>query len=240
MTVRCWRLIRRGWAALCLLVCVGGAQAGAQIEEPLADAVRGALAAAVDGSGAPPRVEFVNLDERLSYLRWLGAMSQRLAQSRFALSKPDFTVRREFLDTVWYESRRAGLDPALVLGLVEVESGFRKYAISSAGARGLMQVMPFWSRTIGDGDASRLFHLQTNLRFGCVILRHYLDREGGDLFMALGRYNGSRGQAPYPTMVLAARKRWEFKDADIGLRMAQSMPTTSMQQPATQPPAPLR
>ncbi len=135
-------------------------------------------------------------------------MSDRLARR-----KPDFNVRREFLETVWYESWRAGLDTALVLGLIEVESGFRKYAISVVGARSYMQVMPFWARTIGDGDASRLFHMQTNLRFGCVILRHYLDRERGDLFMALGRYNGSRGKAPYPNMVMAARRRWEHPDA---------------------------
>ncbi|HNG78535.1 MAG TPA: lytic transglycosylase domain-containing protein [Burkholderiaceae bacterium] len=191
----------------CVLGGVGPAWAGSQIEEPLADAVRGALAAAVADSGAPPKLEFRHIDERLAYLRWLGAMSPRLAKR-----KPEFNVRREFLETVWYESRRAGLETALVLGLIEVESGFRKYAISSAGARGYMQVMPFWARTIGDGDASRLFHLQTNLRFGCVILRHYLDREQGDLFLALGRYNGSRGQAPYPNMVLGARKRWEFLD----------------------------
>jgi soluble lytic murein transglycosylase-like protein len=97
-----------------------------------------------------------------------------------------------------------------VLGLIQCESGFRKYAISSAGARGYMQVMPFWARTIGDGDDRRLFHLQTNLRFGCVILRHYIERERGDLFMALGRYNGSRGRAEYPKMVFAARKQWEI------------------------------
>ena len=183
------------------------AQAGRQAEEPLADSVRTALASAVAGEGAPPRLEFASLDARLAHLRWLGAMSQRLARR-----KPDFDVRREFLETVWYESRRAGLDTALVLGLIEVESGFRKYAISSVGARSYMQVMPFWARLIGDGDASRLFHMQTNLRFGCVILRHYLDREKGDLFMALGRYNGSRGQAPYPTMVMAARRRWEYAE----------------------------
>ncbi|MDZ7855231.1 lytic transglycosylase domain-containing protein [Sphaerotilus sp.] len=183
-------------------------QAGRQAEEPLADSVRTALAAAVADSGAPPRLDFPSLDARLAHLRWLGAMSQRLAKR-----KPDFDVRREFLETVWYESRRAGLDTALVLGLIEVESGFRKYAISVVGARSYMQVMPFWARLIGDGDASRLFHMQTNLRFGCVILRHYLDREKGDLFMALGRYNGSRGKAPYPTMVMAARRRWEFADS---------------------------
>jgi soluble lytic murein transglycosylase-like protein len=199
--------IGRGLLGLTGLGLAASAQAGRQAEEPLADAVRGALAAAVADNG-PPRIEFAHMDERLTYLRWLGAMSPRLSKR-----KPDFNVRREFLETLWYESRRAGLEPALVLGLVEVESGFRKYAISSVGARGYMQVMPFWTRTIGDGDASRLFHLQTNLRFGCVILRYYLDREQGDLFMALGRYNGSRGQAPYPNMVLGARQRWMYADA---------------------------
>ena len=95
-----------------------------------------------------------------------------------------------------------------MLGVVQVESGFRKYAISSAGARGYMQVMPFWARLIGDGDDGRLFHMQTNLRFGCVILRHYLDRERGDTFMALGRYNGSRGQAAYPQAIQTAQRGW--------------------------------
>lgn len=185
------------------------AVAGGQIEEPLADAVRTALSAAVADSG-PPSLEFATTASRLAYLRWLGGMSQRLTRR-----KPDFQVRREFLETVWYESHRAGLDTALVLGLIEVESGFRKYAISSVGARGYMQVMPFWIRNIGDGEVSRLFHMQTNLRFGCVILRHYLDRERGDLFLALGRYNGSRGQAAYPNAVLGARRRWEFKDPGI-------------------------
>jgi soluble lytic murein transglycosylase-like protein len=91
-----------------------------------------------------------------------------------------------------------------VLGLIQVESAFRKFAISRVGARGYMQIMPFWSRLIGDGDVGKLFHMQTNIRFGCVILRHYLDRERGDTFMALGRYNGSRGRAEYPNAVYAA------------------------------------
>jgi soluble lytic murein transglycosylase-like protein len=198
---------RAGLLAAATALVPGWARAGGQIEEPLANAVRTALSAAVADSG-PPVLEFSSTAARLAYLRWLGAMSQKLIRR-----KPDFQVRREFLETLWYESHRAGLDTALVLGLIEVESGFRKYAISSVGARGYMQVMPFWVRSIGDGEPSRLFHLQTNLRFGCVILRHYLDREQGDLFLALGRYNGSRGQAPYPTMVLGARKRWEYKDA---------------------------
>ena len=178
------------------------AQAGLQAEEALADAVRTALAAAI-ASAAPPHPVFTQLEPRLGYLRWLGAMSERLKRH-----KSEAATRIEFLETLWYESTRAGLEPALVLALVQVESGFRKYAISTAGARGYMQVMPFWTRQIGDGDAARLFHMQTNLRFGCVILRHYLNVERGDLFLALGRYNGSRGRAEYPSAVMAWRQRW--------------------------------
>jgi len=180
------------------------AVAGGQLEEPLVDSVRTALSAAV-ANNAPPVPEFPSTTARLQYLRWLGALSQRLRNR-----KPDLDTRKEFLQTVWYETRRAGLDTTLVLGLIQVESAFRKFAVSSVGARGYMQVMPFWTRVLGDGDASRLFHMQTNLRFGCVILRHYLDRENGNLFMALGRYNGSRGKAPYPQAVMAAARQWEY------------------------------
>ena len=183
------------------------ARAGAQVEEPLADSVRSVLSAAI-ADRAPPRPSFANIDDRLAHLRWLGAMSERL-KKRTA----EHVTRVEFLETLWYESTRAGLEPALLLGLVQVESGFRKYAISVVGARGYTQVMPFWTRLIGDGDTGRLFHTQTNLRFGCVILRHYVDREAGDLFLALGRYNGSRGRPEYPNAVLGARREWEFKDA---------------------------
>ena len=194
--------VLRTCGLLGLLSKVELAHAGGQIEEPLADAVRGALSSAVHNA-APPVPEFSSTEARLAYLRWLAAMSDRLRSK-----KPDWAVRREFLETVWYESHRAGLDPALVLGLIQVESNFRKFAVSSVGARGYTQVMPFWTRVLGDGDPGKLFHMQTNLRFGCVILRHYLDREGGDLFMGLGRYNGSRGKAPYPDAVLGARKAW--------------------------------
>jgi soluble lytic murein transglycosylase-like protein len=167
--------------------------------------VRTALAAAV-GDNRPPKPEFGDMEARLVYLRWLGKTSEKL--KRF---KSEHATRVEFLEAVWYESRRAGLETALVLGLIQVESAFRKYAISRVGARGYMQVMPFWSRLIGDGEPSRLFHMQTNLRFGCVILRHYLDLERGDLFMALGRYNGSRGKDEYPKMVFGAKKTWDLK-----------------------------
>jgi len=177
--------------------------AGAQLEEPLMDSVRSALSSAV-ANAAPPVPEFVTTEARLDYLRWLGRMSETLRRQ-----KPDFDTRREFLQTVWYESKRAGLEVSLVLGLIQVESNFRKFAVSRMGARGYMQVMPFWSRLIGDADAGRLFHMQTNLRFGCVILRHYLEREKGNLFLALGRYNGSRGKVAYPNAVAAAQRRWK-------------------------------
>ena len=178
--------------------------AGGQLEEPLIDSVRTALTSAI-ANQAPPVPDFKDTEKKLNYLRWLAAMSDRLVTK-----KTELQIRKEFLQTVWYESKRAGLDTALVLGLIQVESNFRKFAVSVVGARGYMQVMPFWTRVIGDGDASKLFHMQTNLRFGCVILRHYLDREKGDPFMGLGRYNGSRGKAPYPDAVLGAKRKWEF------------------------------
>ena len=189
-------------AAPSLSLAPGVALAGRQAEEPLADSVRSVLSSAIANS-APPKPSFDNVESRIAYLRWLGEMSNRLKRR-----KAEHVTRVEFLETAYYESKRAGLEPALLLGLIQVESGFRKYAISSAGARGYMQVMPFWSRLIGDGHPSRLFHMQSNLRFGCVILRHYLDIERGDLFLALGRYNGSRGRSEYPDMVFGARKAW--------------------------------
>ena len=178
--------------------------AGTQVEEPLMDSVRTALSSAI-ANHAPPVPEFNSIDTRIVYLRWLTESNDRLRRY-----KSELQVRTDFLQTIWYEAKRAGLDVNLVLGLVQVESAFRKYAVSIAGARGYMQIMPFWSRLIGDGDAGKLFNMQTNLRFGCVILRHYLDIERGNLFMALGRYNGSRGRAEYPDSVLTAAQRWGY------------------------------
>ena len=200
---------RRGFVAAALFGAAATAwpriaRAGAQVEEPLADSVRTVLSAAI-AERAPPKPVFATIDERLAHLRWLGAMSDKLRKQ-----KAELITRVEFLETLWYESTRAGLEPALMLGLVQVESGFRKYAISIVGARGYTQVMPFWARLIGDGDVARLFHMQTNLRFGCVILRHYLDLEKGDLYLALGRYNGSRGRPEYPNAVFGAQRGWEF------------------------------
>ncbi|WP_009523818.1 transglycosylase SLT domain-containing protein [Imbroritus primus] len=217
-------------AVLAVLAYPGQAQAGAQQEEFLANAVRGALSAAI-ADDRPRRVSFAAPADHASYQKWLAAMSKRL-ENRI----PEAHARLELLETVYYESKRAGLEPSLVLGLIQVESNFRKYAISSAGARGLMQVMPFWTRSIGDGDERKLFHLQSNLRYGCTILRHYIDRENGDLFLALGRYNGSRGRAEYPNLVHAAWQRWHYADslpllasagAATGAERAQAMPIPS-------------
>ena len=195
------RLLRCA-AALALAGGCFGAQAGNQIYEPLAASVRAALHAAVSDQ-APPDTRFTRSPERA---RWLDEMSRRLARRM-----PDEAGRLEFLRAVHYEATRAGLDPQLVLGLIQVESGFKKYAISPVGARGLMQVMPFWVRSIGTPDHN-LFDLTTNLRYGCTILRHYLDIERGNLFRALGRYNGSLGRAEYPNLVVGAWKaNWQWQ-----------------------------
>jgi soluble lytic murein transglycosylase-like protein len=206
------RFTRRAWIAAFTgtttsVLLPMQAQAGGQVEEPLADAVRGALNAAITDR-APPKPLFKDIEQRITYLKWQGEMGERLKKHK-AKAAAELQTRREFLDTVWYESRRAGLDTSLVLGLIQVESAFRKYAVSWVGARGYMQVMPFWARLIGDGNAARLFHMQTNVRFGCVILRHYLDIEKGNEYLALGRYNGSRGKPEYPNAVFAAQKRWQ-------------------------------
>jgi len=151
---------------------------------------------------ASPRLIFAS--EQDGHL-WLQEMSLRLAKRI-----PDKTYREDFLRSVHYEATRAGLDPQLVLGLIQVESGFKKYAVSSVGARGYMQVMPFWVKNIGNKDHN-LFHLRLNLRYGCTILRHYLDIEHGDLYRALGRYNGSLGKPQYPTLVVGAwHKHWGY------------------------------
>jgi soluble lytic murein transglycosylase-like protein len=207
-----------------LLVSAPGARAGAQLYEPLSDSLRTALAAAlVDRSAPEPR--YASMQERAD---WLAGMAERLP----ARHKPSHHERVEFLQMVRYEAQRAGLDPELVLGLIQVESGFRRHAISIAGARGYMQVMPFWTRLIGDGEASGLFDTRTNLRYGCVILRHYLDIERGDLFRALGRYNGSLGRPEYPGAVLAAWRQWTWRGAQPRLQLV-SAPAPAARAAAT-------
>ncbi len=177
---------------------------GAQKYEPLSASVQATLNRAI-ADQAVPVIAFDNEQEARA---WLAAMTSRIAKKM-----PDRVAREEFLLTVHYEATRAGLDPQLVLGLIQVESAFRKYAVSRAGARGYMQIMPFWAKLIGTTEHN-LFHLRTNLRYGCVILRHYLDIENGNLFRALGRYNGSLGKADYPNMVLHAwHGTWRYTPA---------------------------
>jgi soluble lytic murein transglycosylase-like protein len=179
----------------------GTALAGAQKYEPLSASVRSQLSKAV----ADAAVEKAAFAESPHVQAWLAEMSRRLAKRI-----PDAEYREDFLNTLHYESIRAGLDPEMVLGLIEVESGFRKYAVSSATAQGYMQIMPFWTKLIGTSDQN-LFHLRTNLRYGVTILRHYIDIERGDLFRALGRYNGSLGRPEYPSAVYAAwRNKWTY------------------------------
>jgi soluble lytic murein transglycosylase-like protein len=193
--------VRRLALALTLAAALlpAAARAGAQQYEPLADSVRAGLHAAI-ADRASPEPQFPSIQEKVD---WLTEMSARLTRRM-----PDREARLDLLKTVYYEAKRAGLDPQMVLGLIHVESGFRKYAVSSAGARGYMQVMPFWIKEIGSKD-SNLFNMRTNLRFGCTILRHYLDIEKGDLYRALGRYNGSLGKPEYPNMVRGAwEKQW--------------------------------
>jgi soluble lytic murein transglycosylase-like protein len=187
--------------AALLLVVPACVWAGNQERESLSALARNRLAA-LAGERAPPRLLFRKADDGQ---RWLSEMSRRLEKRM-----PDRRIRYEFLRTLHFEAKNNGLNPQLILALIEVESGFRKYAISMASARGYMQVMPFWTAEAGR-PRDNLFHLRTNLVYGCWILGHYLDRENNDLFRALGRYNGSLGKADYPNLVLAAlRNRWAY------------------------------
>src|SRR5256886_5685874 len=162
-------MLKGAGLALVGIACPGLALAGAQIYEPLALEVRAGLQASIADKPAP-RHAFTDSE---SAVDWLAEMSHRL-EARM----PNFQSRVEFLRTVHFEANRAKLDPQLVLAVIQVESNFRKYAVSRSGARGYMQVMPFWVGLVGrPGD--NLFSLRNNLRYGCVILKYYLDREKG-------------------------------------------------------------
>jgi hypothetical protein len=203
----------------CVLASLS-AQAGNQQREQLAASVRAAMHRSVSDA-APAEIPIKNVAERNL---WLAEMSQRLKKR-----VPDLDARRELLTAIHYEATRAGLDPQLVLGLIQVESRFNKYALSKAGARGYMQVMPFWVDAIG-GKEDNLFHLRTNLRYGCAILRHYIDLEKGNLFLALGRYNGSRGRAEYPNLVRNAWQNhwgWEIPSAIARTAATSATPTAA-------------
>ena len=189
----------------CVLV-ISEVFAGAQVYAPLSASVRAVLQRSVADQAAPNHAFATQYEADF----WLNEMSRRI-QNRM----PDAEYRKDFLQTVHYEAKRAGLDPEMVLGLIEVESAFNKYAVSKSGARGYMQVMPFWVRELGT-KGQNLFHLRTNLRYGCTILRHYLDLEKGDLFRALGRYNGSLGKSRYPNLVRSAwRKNWALPRSKV-------------------------
>ena len=187
------------WIACAAMAGASAVHAGAQIYEPLADSMRAGLQASIADTPAS-RHAFSNPMDAVS---WLTEMAQRMEKR-----VPYLRTRLDLLRTVHYEASRAGLDPQLVLAIIHVESNFRKFAVSSAGARGYMQVMPFWVGLIGK-KSDNLFNLRANIRYGCVILRHYLDIEGGNLSRALGRYNGSLGKPDYPNLVLRAmRTSW--------------------------------
>jgi soluble lytic murein transglycosylase-like protein len=190
------RIAMRAGLATALFAAAVPALAGAQKEEHLSQSVVSGLAKAI--ADAPVPGDYASRPE---VARWIGEMSRRIAH-KVATDRE----RTELLATTHYESMRAGLDPQMVLAVMYHESGFKKYAFSSAQARGYMQVMPFWVKVIGSPDQN-LFNLRTNLRYGTVILRYYLDMENGDYYRALGRYNGSLGQPEYPTAVLAALNR---------------------------------
>ncbi len=189
---------------LAALLLTPAAHAGAQREEALSASARASLQRGLADT-AVTRTAIGNAADEAA---WLKEMSRRLAKRI-----PDEAERLEFLTTLHWEASRAGVDPQLMLGLIQVESGFRKYAVSPVGARGYTQVMPFWVKAIGSSDHN-LFQLRTNLRYGALILRHYIDIERGDLFRALGRYNGSLGRAEYPNLVVGAWKRhWDYTPA---------------------------
>lgn len=194
------RATRLALAAV-LVAAAGTASAGNQKYEELTGSVRTALASAI-ADRRPPEPLWGSPQERIE---WLSAMADALPRRNL----PTFIERMDVLNTVRYEAQRAGLEPELMLGLIQVESGFRRHAVSSAGARGLTQVMPFWTSLIGGGDPNELFQMRANIRYGSVILRHYLDIERGDLYLALGRYNGSRGRPEYPNAVRAAWHKWQ-------------------------------
>lgn len=181
--------VRWLWA-LVLLVSSAGAMAALEVDPELRTVLKKAAS------------ESDSFTDRFDAEVWLTDMSRRLAKR-----VPDANFRIELLKQIHYEAARAGLAPELVLAVIDVESGFNPYAISSAGAQGLMQVMPFWLKEIGrPGD--NLFRMQTNLRFGCTILKFYLAKEKNNLYAALKRYNGTREKHYSLKVDNVRRTRW--------------------------------
>jgi soluble lytic murein transglycosylase-like protein len=207
--------------------------AGAQKEEALSDAFRLVLSAALHNQPVPEPLDLSNDELKGDFKGWFEQISplfqNYLLQRRGAHSLAELAstqLQREFLKTVWYESKRAGLEPSLVMGVIQQESGFNKFAISSAGALGYMQVMPFWLTLARSNSSSaapvstsnsgyQLLHLQTNIRFGCVILKHYWQEQSGDWVQALGRYNGNVQDASYARAVLAHALKWQIRPGHL-------------------------
>jgi soluble lytic murein transglycosylase-like protein len=225
---RAGAVLRASIALLMFFAHAGEVRSGPQMYEPLSASARHALQKAVSDQ-AVDGDSFASRDEARA---WILAMAPRL-QKKF----PDALARIEFLRTVHYEATRAGLDPQLVLAVIQVESNFRKYAVSTAGARGYMQVMPFWLDLIGTAEHN-LFHLRTNLRYGCLILRHYLDIERGNLTRALARYNGSLGKLWYPSLVQTAwRSAWHYDERHAPAQAGVTTVVDRGQTPVTPVPA---
>lgn len=145
-----------------------------------------------------------SFDDQFEAQVWLVDMSARL--KRYV---KDPEERLQLLRMVHKEATRADISPELVISVIHVESAFNPYAVSYVGAQGLMQVMPFWKKELGRGD-DNLIDASTNLRYGCTILRHYLNREKGDWTRALARYNGSLGRTKYPEKVMNFWQKYWF------------------------------
>ncbi len=182
------------WLGAMALVAAASGSIAAQADREVDDELRQLLLRSIEQADS--------FEDRYDAEAWLLLMSGRLA--RYV---PDPDKRLRILRLVHREAHRAGLQPELVLAVIEVESHFDRYALSWAGAQGIMQIMPFWKNEIGRPD-DNLIDLETNLRYGCTILAYYLRRSNGRLAEALARYNGSYGSYRYPVKVMDAWERW--------------------------------
>ncbi|MCC2625218.1 MAG: transglycosylase [Burkholderiales bacterium] len=181
--------------ALLIWSSITNVYAATQVMEPLADDVQTSLHNQVLNP-IRPHLVFSSKDKANA---WLKDMSNRLSK----WLKDDEYLKTGYLTAIQYEAARANLDPQLILSLITVESRFNNFAVSPVGATGLMQIMPFWQLQIGDPEQS-LFNVQTNLRYGCTILRYYIQKENGNVDRGLARYNGSIGKSWYPELVWQA------------------------------------
>jgi len=187
-------LLRYGAVLLlcCGLLTISHAAPGNGVDEALKARLQNAIA------------DTSSFDDQFDATVWLTDMALRLERR---VEDPD--ERLEILQYVHQEAQRVNLEPELVLAVIDIESAFDRFAVSSAGARGLMQVMPFWLDELEEPPGTNLFDINTNLRMGCTILRYYLDMEDDDLTRALARYNGSTGKTWYSERVLGRLSaRW--------------------------------